>query len=151
MLVICVGDNSGLHWRSRAAVAAACGEACDVPEKAALPPPMPAEVITAPGATMSTRDVLLEKHVMVESLVSSSRQFANSSPKTSLYVPELGRAPRSPAYVAPTTMGAELQAGDGRSLVEPEFPELTKMLTPLLFNLSRASAIAGCESSQGPA
>src|SRR5262249_38420553 len=55
------GERPGFAWRSSAAAAAAWGDACDVPRNVEAPPPRPAAVIGAPGASRSTLLLLFEK------------------------------------------------------------------------------------------
>src|SRR3982074_2438757 len=56
----------------RAATPAATGQACDVPTKVDTPPPMPAEVTGAPGASTSTLLSLFEKQGMGSAAVVAS-------------------------------------------------------------------------------
>src|SRR5437667_9657326 len=54
------GLRPGWAESIRAATPAATGQACDVPTKVDTPPPMPAEVTGAPGASTSTLLSLFE-------------------------------------------------------------------------------------------
>src|SRR5689334_22155570 len=70
------GDSAGLHCFRTAPIPAAAGVACDVPENVDFPPPRPSETITDPGASTSTLELLLLKHVILLAVVVASKQLA---------------------------------------------------------------------------
>ena len=67
-----------------AGLAAATGQACDVPRKVDRPPPRPAEVTGAPGASTFTWLSLFEKHVTRSGAVVASVQPKVTVPTSAL-------------------------------------------------------------------
>src|SRR5262249_35710103 len=101
----------------RAAAAAAWGEAWEVPRKVEVPPPMPDEVMGAPGARSSTLLELFEKQATSSRLV-----VASVHPKVTV--------PPSLSYTAPTATALEMQAGTPIWLADPLLRVEAKVMVP---------------------
>src|SRR5438876_407732 len=103
------GLRPGWAWSRRAAVAAATGQACDVPRKVERPPPIPAEVTGAPGASTSTLLSEFEKQVTRSAAVVASVQPKEMVPESFL-------------YTAPTATALAMQAGTAICELDALFP-----------------------------
>ena len=104
-----LGAEFGLACRSRARAPETWGAACDVPAKPATPPPMPEELMAAPGASRSIALLLFEKQAILSADVEPSVQ------------PKL-MVPTFPSYTAPTPMAFEMHAGAPISPLLAELP-----------------------------
>src|SRR5262249_36140230 len=143
------GDRPGFASSMRAAVAAAVGDAIDVPNQNSTWLPGAAVRMSAPGASRASCGPLLGKQGMVESPVVASLHLGKSGPLKACQVWVHGCLPKSRLYVAPTPITPVMQAGAVVWVDEPLFPVEANTVTPLAPSWPARPAITASEGSLG--